>query len=72
MSDLLAEIRSFIREQALPLEREFLTRPFRELEPKLEKLRADVKKRGLWAPHLPTELGGRGLSLTRSRMFRRR
>jgi acyl-CoA dehydrogenase len=64
MSDLLAEIQSFISEQALPLEREFLTRPFSELEPKLEKLRADVKKRGLWAPHLPVELGGRGLSLT--------
>ncbi len=64
MSDLLAEIQSFIREQALPLEREFLTRPFRELEPKLETLRADVKRRGLWAPHLPVEVGGRGLSLT--------
>jgi acyl-CoA dehydrogenase len=64
MSDLLAEIQSFIHEQALPLEREFLTRPFGELEPKLEKLRAAVKQRGLWAPHLPPELGGRGLSLT--------
>ena len=64
MSDLLAEIQSFIREQALPLEREFLTRPFREIEPKLETLRAGVKKRGLWAPHLPADLGGRGVSLT--------
>ena len=64
MSDLLAEIQSFIRERARPLERDFLTRPFRELEQKFEALRADVKKRGLWAPHLPVELGGCGLSLS--------
>jgi acyl-CoA dehydrogenase len=64
MSALLAEIQSFVREQALPLEREFLTRPFKQVEPQLNELRAEVKRLGLWAPHLPTELGGRGVSLT--------
>lgn len=63
MSDLLAEIRSFIDERALPLEREFLSRPFSEIEPQLDALRAELKRLGLWAPHLPKELGGRGLSL---------
>jgi acyl-CoA dehydrogenase len=64
MSDLLAAIRSFIDERALPLEREFLSRSFVEIEPQLNALRADVKRLGLWAPHLATDLGGRGLSLT--------
>jgi acyl-CoA dehydrogenase len=64
MSELLAAIRSFIDERALPLEREFLWRPFSEVEPKLNTLRAEVKRLGLWAPHLATDLGGRGLSLT--------
>ncbi len=64
MSELLAVIRSFIDERALPVEREFLSRPFNEIEPQLNELRAEVKRLKLWAPHLPTELGGRGLSLT--------
>jgi alkylation response protein AidB-like acyl-CoA dehydrogenase len=62
--ELLAAIRSFIDERAIPLEREFLSCPFTELEPKLNALRAEVKRSGLWAPHLATDLGGRGLSLT--------
>ncbi|HEV8411121.1 MAG TPA: acyl-CoA dehydrogenase family protein [Gemmatimonadaceae bacterium] len=63
MSALLSNIRLFIEERAIPLEREFLARPFVELEPQLQQLRAEVKTRGLWAPHLPKELGGCGLSL---------
>jgi alkylation response protein AidB-like acyl-CoA dehydrogenase len=63
MNELLAAIRSFLEERALPLERAFLTLPYAELEPRLNELRQEVKKRGLWAPHLPAELGGRGLSL---------
>jgi acyl-CoA dehydrogenase len=64
VSELLDSIRSFIEERALPLERAFLTLPYRDVEPRLDELRAEVKKRGLWAPHLPADLGGRGLSLT--------
>ena len=64
MSDLLAAIRSFIDERALPLESAFLTLPYSEVEPRLNELREEVKRRGLWAPHLPVALGGRGLSLT--------
>jgi alkylation response protein AidB-like acyl-CoA dehydrogenase len=64
MSELLGAIRSFIAKRALPVERAFLSRPFVELEPQLNALRGEVKRLGLWAPHLPAELGGRGLSLT--------
>ncbi len=64
MNDTLGAIRSFLDERVLPQEREMLARPFAELEPRLATLRAEVKARGLWAPHLPTGLGGLGLSLT--------
>ncbi len=58
-----AEFRRFLEEHAFPLEREFLSRPFRELLPQLAELRAEVKRKNLWAPHLPKALGGLGLSL---------
>ena len=63
-SDLLSSIRSFLDECLLPEEHALLNRPFAELKPRLAELRAEAKRRGLWAPHLPPELGGRGLSLT--------
>ena len=59
----LAEIRAFLEEHAFPLEPEFLSRPFRDLVPQLRTLRDEVKRRGLWAPHLPREHGGLGLTL---------
>lgn len=63
LNDLLRDIGSFLDERVHPMEREFLNTPFIELEPRLDALRAEVKVRGLWAPHLPRELGGRALSL---------
>jgi len=60
---LLNDIRAFLDEKVLPVEPEFLNRPFRELLPQLAELRAEVKRRGLWAPHLPKALGGLGLTL---------
>lgn len=60
---MTSQFRRFLEEHAFPLEPEFLSRPFRELLPQLAALRAEVKRRGLWAPHLPTSLGGMGLSL---------
>ena len=59
----LAEIRSFLETHAHPMERAFLSRPFAELLPQLGALRAEVKRRGLWAPHLPRAFGGLGLPL---------
>ena len=59
----LDAIRAFITQHAIPLEPELQRRPFRELVPALEALRAEVRRRGLWAPHLPPEHGGLGLTL---------
>lgn len=64
LSSLLSKIREFLREEILPLEREFLSSPFRELVPTLKEKRERVKALGLWAPQLPKEYGGLGLSLT--------
>ncbi|MFL6210840.1 MAG: acyl-CoA dehydrogenase family protein [Pyrinomonadaceae bacterium] len=61
---LLATMREFIRAEVYPLERDFLSRPFRELLPALQEKRAQVKALGLWAPQLPKAYGGLGLSLT--------
>ncbi len=59
----LEKIQAFVRDEVLPLEEDFLHRPFRELLPQLEAKRKSVKALGLWAPHLPKELGGQGFSL---------
>ncbi len=64
LAPLLARVREFISAEVLPLEREFLTRPFRELLPALTEKRARVKALGLWTPQLPKEYGGMGLKLT--------
>src|SRR5436309_12070620 len=60
----LKTIRQFLQEEALPLEKDFMRRPFRELLPTLKEKRQKVKTLGLWTPHLPEKLGGVGLSLS--------
>ena len=60
---LLADVRAFLRERALPLEPRVLQEEFRDLLPALGAARAEAKARGLWAPFLPASLGGLGLSL---------
>jgi acyl-CoA dehydrogenase len=61
--DRAAEYRAFLERHALPLEREFLARPFKDLLPQLNALRAEAKAAKLWAPHLPAARGGLGLAL---------
>ena len=63
---ILPAIRTFFEDQIYPLEPQFLggASSFRELLPELRALRAHVKQKGLWAPHLPEHLGGMGLKLS--------
>src|ERR1044071_8958130 len=61
---LLDRIKEFVRTHVYPLEPDFLRRPFRELIPELNAKRDEVKRMGLWAPHLPEEHGGLGLALS--------
>jgi acyl-CoA dehydrogenase len=60
---ILHQIRAFVRDELLPLEDGLRARGFAELAPALEEKRARVKELGLWAPFLPEELGGMGMSL---------
>jgi alkylation response protein AidB-like acyl-CoA dehydrogenase len=61
--DPIATIRTFVCERLYPLEPLLLQRGFAAVLPEVERLRQEVKALGLWAPHLPPEYGGRGLSL---------
>jgi acyl-CoA dehydrogenase len=63
LRDLLPKIRAFVREALPPLEARFLREPVRALLPALAEAREQAKAAGMWAPHLPPELGGRGLTL---------
>ena len=62
-AELVTAVRGIVSEELVPLESEFLARPFRELLPVLAERRARIRARGLWAPHLPPEWGGLGLAL---------
>jgi alkylation response protein AidB-like acyl-CoA dehydrogenase len=59
----LERIRAFVRDELVPLEPAFLQGEFRDLLPAMRERRARVKALGLWAPHLPAEHGGMGLTL---------
>jgi acyl-CoA dehydrogenase len=56
-------IAEFVSAQLLPRETALLAGGFRAAEPELEELRRQVRARGWWAPAVPAELGGLGLSL---------
>jgi acyl-CoA dehydrogenase len=56
-------VREFVRKELYPLEREFLEADFREMLPGLKGKREKARAMGLWAPQIPEEYGGRGLSL---------
>lgn len=61
---LLEQIREFMRDEVYPLESRLLREGFGALLPTLREKRQLVKQQGLWAPHLPQEYGGLGLSLS--------
>ncbi|HEU4454784.1 MAG TPA: acyl-CoA dehydrogenase family protein [Longimicrobium sp.] len=61
--DLPARVRAFVLEHVVPLEARFLAESFRALLPAMDEVRAKVKAAGMWAPHLPRDIGGMGLSL---------
>jgi acyl-CoA dehydrogenase len=63
LRDLLARIRAFVRDELGPLDERFTREPFGALLPDVARARERVKALGMWAPHLPRELGGMGLTL---------
>jgi acyl-CoA dehydrogenase len=63
LQEFQLQLREFLREHVYPLEKGFDETRFRELLPALQTVREEVKRRGWWAPALPKEIGGMGLSL---------
>src|SRR5689334_18978657 len=63
LPSVLAAVREVLEREIHPLESSLLARPFSDLLPALAAVRKGVKARGLWAPQLPGDLGGMGLSL---------
>lgn len=59
----LAPYREFRDDLVVPLENALLQEGFGAVLPRLHELRAEGRRRSLWAPFLPQEWGGLGLSL---------
>jgi acyl-CoA dehydrogenase len=64
IEEILEVVRKLMKKEVYPLERAFWHRPFDELRAEVDKLREKAKQMGLFAPHIPEELGGAGLKLT--------
>jgi acyl-CoA dehydrogenase len=63
MQELLGRVRAFVNDELIPLEAEFLSKEFGEIEPVLREKRRRVKEMGLFTPQMHKEHGGLGLSL---------
>ena len=61
--DLLPRVKQFVKNELLPLEKEYLHQPFANVAKVLEQKREQVKAAGLWGLHLPHAEGGLGLTL---------
>jgi len=59
----LPKIKQIIEENLIPLEAKYLNLPFSKVRPELTKVRALVKKQGLWNLHLSVSHGGLGFNL---------
>jgi len=60
---MLDMVNEFVDRELVPLEPEFLSRPFKSLLPVLEEKRRMVKQMELWGPIHPKAYGGMGLGL---------
>jgi acyl-CoA dehydrogenase len=63
MQSVIRVVREFVQQELYPLEREFLGADFGGMLPVLKEKREKARAMGLWAPQIPEEYGGRGLSL---------
>jgi len=63
MTELLARMREFVATDVIPAEADVMTNGFTKSDATLTALRDKVKEAGMWAPQLPTDIGGMGLSV---------
>lgn len=69
MTTVLEMIDEFVSKELIPLEPEFLVKPFRSLLPVIQEKRNMVKKMELWAPNQPKDIGGAGFNLVEHGMI---
>jgi acyl-CoA dehydrogenase len=63
MKTIVEMMDEFVDKELIPLEPEFMARPFVDMVPRLEEKRQMVRQMELWAPQHPREYGGMGLDL---------
>jgi acyl-CoA dehydrogenase len=63
LSELRRSIRAFVDERVIPSERAIIEEDAAGKRDTLRALQRDAKAVGLWTPHLPKELGGKGLGI---------
>jgi len=63
LADLRRRVRAFMDERVLPAERQILVEDAARGRETLRALQREARDAGLWTPHLPPELGGRGLGI---------
>jgi acyl-CoA dehydrogenase len=63
LQDLRREVRELVDARVIPNEKQIIEEDSRREYGTLRSIQAEVKERGLWAPHLPKDLGGRGLGV---------
>ena len=61
LTDLRARVRRFVDERVIPVEKKIALEDRRRDLSTLRGLQAEVRRDGLWVPHLPREYGGLGL-----------
>jgi acyl-CoA dehydrogenase len=64
LAELRTQVRSFVDERVIPRERAIIEEDRQKKYDTLHGLQAEVRAAGLWTPHLPERLGGRGLGIT--------
>jgi alkylation response protein AidB-like acyl-CoA dehydrogenase len=63
LQQLLIAYRQFVEQEIFPIDLQVVKGPFKQYLPQLQALREQAKSLGLFAPHLPKNEGGQGLSL---------
>ena len=63
LKNLVPQIKQFVINELVPLEKDHLNRPFKQTEIILQQKRELVKANGWWNLHLPKSEGGQGLTL---------
>lgn len=63
LAALRAQVRTFVDERIIPVEAKIVAEDRERRHDTLASLQRQARDAGLWTPHLPRELGGRGLGV---------